>query len=43
MESDLKPETVYENNTLSCYKYTSLYETLPVEMMLFGHVKSPVF
>lgn len=41
-ETDLKPEAVPENNALPFCKYTNLYQTLPVEKRLSGHLMSPV-
>lgn len=43
MVGDLKPEAVSEKNALPCCKYTNLYQTLPVEIILSGHLMSPVF
>lgn len=41
-ETDLKPEAVPEKNALPFCKYTNLYQTLPVEKRLSGHLMSPV-
>lgn len=38
MESDLKPEALSEKNDLPTCKYTNLHQTLPVEIMLPGHL-----
>lgn len=43
MESDLKPEALSGKNDLPSCKYTNLHQTLPVEIMLPGHLMSPVF